>query len=189
MADFPPDASGPATSRLRVVVMGVSGSGKTTVGELLAARLGVEYADGDDFHSDASRAKLAAGTPLEDDDRMPWLDAIGEWLASRKPAGGVVSCSALKRRYRNVLRQHVAEFTLLYCEGSRELIADRVSNRSDHFMPASLLRSQFADLEPPGSDERAVTVDVAGSPEEMVEAFLTELTRLSSPGRRDPGMA
>ncbi len=163
---------------LRVVVMGVSGSGKTTVGRLLADRLGVEYGDADDFHTPENRAKLQAGTPLTDDDRMPWLTAIGQWLGERASSGAVVSCSALKRRYRDVIRSHAPDIKLLYCEGSIELITDRVANRSGHFMPPSLLESQFAELEPP-ADERAFVADIARAPEAIVDDFLA--TVLSSP--------
>lgn len=162
-------------SRLRVVVMGVSGSGKTTVGELLATRLGVEYADADDFHSAANRAKLTAGIPLTDADREPWLRAIGDWLGEHQ--SGVVTCSALRRHYRDVLRKAAPESVFLYCEGSPELIGERMAHRSHHFMPASLLQSQFDELEPPGSDECAVTADIAQPPEAIVEHFVTALQR------------
>lgn len=154
-----------------VVVMGVSGSGKTTVGRLLADRLGVEYGDADDFHTSENRAKLQAGTPLTDDDRLPWLTAIGLWLAERTSTGAVVSCSALKRRYRDVIRSHAPDIQLLYCEGSSELIAGRVANRSGHFMPPSLLESQFAELEPP-ADERAFVADIARAPAAIVDDFV-----------------
>lgn len=169
---------------LRVVVMGVSGSGKSTVGELLAQRLHVEYADGDDFHSEANRAKLEAGVPLTDEDRWPWLNAIGRWLAAREATGAVATCSALKRQYRDVIRALVPDVELLYCEGSLELIAARVANRSDHLMPASLLESQFAELEPPDDDERAVAENVAQAPEAIVDHFLTEVLRRRASGNR-----
>lgn len=162
---------------LQVVVMGVSGSGKSTVGELLAHRLEVEFADGDDFHSAANRAKLQAGVPLTDADRRPWLDAIGGWLAERETTGAVVACSALKRRYRDVIRALAPDTELLYCEGDLELITGRLANRSDHFMPASLLESQFAELEPPGADEDAVAEHVARPPEAIIDGFLTQVLR------------
>jgi gluconokinase len=151
--------------------MGVSGTGKTTVGTLLAERLGVEYADADVFHSDAARAKMTAGRPLSDDDRWPWLDAIGAWLA-QQVNGGVASCSALKREYRDRLRRAAPDLVLLFCQGSHELIAERMAARPHHFMPPSLLESQFAALEPPDEDEHAVTVDVAQPPEAIVARFL-----------------
>lgn len=160
---------------LRVMVMGVSGSGKSTVGELLAQRLEVQYADGDDFHSEASRAKLEAGVPLTDEDRWPWLNSIGRWLSRREATGAVVTCSALKRQHRDVIRALVPDVELLYCEGSLELITERVANRSDHLMPASLLESQFQELEPTDDDERAVTENVAQAPEAIVDHFLTHV--------------
>jgi gluconokinase len=166
-----------APPAVRVVVMGVSGSGKSTVGELLAERLGVEYADADDFHSATSRAKLQAGVALTDADREPWLRSIGSWLADRGSAGGVVSCSALKRRYRDILRACSPGLVLLYCEGSRELIAERMAARRDHFMPPSLLESQFTDLEQPDDDEDPITVDVALPPAEVVDVAVSAMTR------------
>lgn len=162
---------------LQVVVMGVSGSGKSTVGELLAHRLEVEFADGDDFHSAANRAKLQAAIPLSDDDRWPWLNTIGQWLAERETTGAVVSCSALKQRYRDVIRSHVPDIDLLYCEGSFELITDRITDRSDHFMPPSLLESQIGELEPPDGDEHAFVADVARAPEEIVDDFIAAVLR------------
>ncbi|RII18809.1 Thermoresistant gluconokinase [Streptomyces sp. YIM 130001] len=148
-----------------VVVMGVSGTGKTTVGELLAAELGVPYAEADAFHSPANVAKMASGTPLVDEDRWPWLDAIGAWAAGRAGQGGVVSCSALKRVYRDRLRAAAPGIVFVHLHGSRELISARQSARTDHFMPSSLIDSQFATLEPLEADEAGVRVDVASGPE------------------------
>lgn len=165
--------------------MGVSGSGKSTVGELLAARLGVGYADGDDFHSEANLAKLKAGVALDDNDRLPWLTSIGSWLADHEDAGAVVSCSALKQRYRDMLRARSPGLVLLYCEGSRELIAERLTHRTTHFMPASLLGSQFAELEPPGKDEHAVTADVSQPPEVIVEHFVAAVRRWAATAGSD----
>src|SRR4051794_10885511 len=127
-----------------VVVMGVSGSGKSTVGAALAQRLGVPFEDGDDLHPAANIAKMSAGVPLDDEDRYPWLEAIGEWLAAHQAGGGVVSSSALKRKYRDQLRRHVPGLEFLHLHGSREVIAARQATRAGHFMPASLLASQFA---------------------------------------------
>lgn len=166
----------PAPS-VRVVVMGVSGSGKTTVGELLARELGVDYADADDFHNPANVAKMSAGIPLTDDDRWPWLDAIGRWLSEHETAGAVVTCSALKRRYRDALRTHAGDVWLLHCVGTFELITERIAHRSHHFMPASLLRSQFEALEPPGTDERAISENVSRQPRDIVADFLAEVSR------------
>ena len=153
-----------------VVVMGVSGSGKSTVGAALAQRLGVPYVDADDLHPPANIAKMSAGQPLDDDDRRPWLDTLGEWLAAH-PDGGVVSCSALKRDYRDQLRGHAPEVAFLHLEGSREVIARRQAGRPGHFMPASLMDSQFATLEPLQADERGVTVDVDQGVDAIVAAY------------------
>ncbi|MFH8795142.1 gluconokinase [Streptomyces sp. NPDC017941] len=161
-----------------VVVMGVAGTGKTTVGPLLAARLGVPYAEGDDFHPAANIAKMSAGTPLTDEDRMPWLDAIGEWAHGRAGLGGVVSSSALKRAYRDRLRAAAPGLVFVHLTGDRALIEDRMSHREGHFMPTKLLDSQFATLQPLGADEAGVAVDVAGSPEDIADRAVTALTRL-----------
>ncbi|NEY31783.1 AAA family ATPase [Streptomyces sp. PRKS01-65] len=161
-----------------VVVMGVAGTGKTTIGPLLAARLGVPYAEGDDFHPAANIAKMSAGTPLTDDDRWPWLDAIGAWAHERAGLGGVVSSSALKRAYRDRLRAAAPGLVFVHLTGSRELIEDRMSQRQGHFMPTALLDSQFATLQPLQPDEAGVAVDVAGSPEEITERAVQALKAL-----------
>jgi gluconokinase len=153
-----------------VVVMGVSGSGKSAVGVALARRLGVPFADADAFHPQANIAKMAAGTPLTDDDRRPWLDAVGQWLA-RHGDGGVMSCSALARRYRDQLRSHCLRIEFLHLTGSPELIARRQARRPEHFMPSSLVQSQFDALEPLGADERGMTIDVGHSVAAIVETF------------------
>ncbi|WP_329215815.1 gluconokinase [Streptomyces sp. NBC_01485] len=158
-----------------VVVMGVAGTGKTTVGPLLAARLGVPYAEADDFHPPASIAKMSAGVPLDDDDRWPWLDAIGGWAAGRAGLGGVVSCSALKRSYRDRLRAAAPGVAFVHLTGDRALIEDRMGHRRGHFMPATLLDSQFAALQPLQPDEAGVAVDVAGPPEEIAGRAATAL--------------
>jgi gluconokinase len=145
--------------RVPVVVMGVSGSGKSTVGAALAGRLRVPFVDADTLHPPANVAKMTAGKPLDDDDRYPWLDRVGEWLAGHRD-GGVASCSALKRSYRDQLRAHCPPIEFLHLSGSPELIGARLAGRSGHFMPAALLRSQFASLEPLGADEVGVTVDI-----------------------------
>jgi len=157
---------------LVLVVMGVSGSGKTTVGELLAARLGWQYADADSFHPQANVAKMAAGHPLDDDDRRPWLAAIAVWIDQRisRDETGVVTCSALKRRYRDVLRRPEARF--VYLEGSHELITRRLAARTGHFFKADMLASQLRDLEPPAPDEAAVTVSIDGPPAQIVDAII-----------------
>ena len=156
-----------------LVVMGVSGSGKSTVGAAIAQRLRVPFADADDFHPPANVAKMSAGTPLDDDDRWPWLEAIGEWLVAHDTSGGVMSCSALKRRYRDQLRHHAQGITFLHLDGSHEVISARQASRPGHFMPASLLHSQFATLEPLAPDERGVVIDVDQDIDAIVNRYLT----------------
>lgn len=158
-----------------VVVMGVAGTGKTTIGPLLAARLGVPYAEGDDFHPEANIAKMTAGIPLEDEDRWPWLDAIGAWAHGREGLGGVVSSSALKRSYRDRLRAAAPGIVFVHLTGDRELVEHRMANRRGHFMPTALLDSQFAALQPLQPDEPGFAVDVSGTPEEITERALAAL--------------
>ena len=169
MADTPP----------LVVVMGVSGSGKSTVGAALAQRLRVPFADADDFHPPANIAKMSAGQPLDDEDRLPWLDAIGAWLDEHRERGGVISCSALKRAYRDRLRQHAPDVELLHLHGEREVIARRQASRPGHFMPASLLDSQFRTLEPLAADERGVVLDVDQSVDAIVDQYVTQQEEIS----------
>ncbi|MEV6128356.1 gluconokinase [Streptomyces violaceusniger] len=161
-----------------VVVMGVSGTGKTTVGPLLAEELGVPYAEADDFHPPANIAKMSAGTPLDDDDRRPWLDAIGAWAHDHAAGGGVVSCSALKRKYRDRLRSAAPGIVFLHLTGDRELIAERMKERKGHFFSGELLDSQLATLEPLQPDEYGVAVDVGPEPELITEWAAAELRRL-----------
>jgi gluconokinase len=151
--------------------MGVSGSGKSTVGAALARRLGVPFADADAFHPAANIAKMAAGTPLTDADRYPWLEAVGKWLADHED-GGVMSCSALKRTYRDRLRSHCPRIEFLHLTGSPELIADRQAGRPGHFMPSALVKSQFDTLEPLAPDERGIAIDIGQSVDSIVEKFL-----------------
>lgn len=155
-----------------IVVMGVSGSGKSTVGAALAQRLRVPFADADDFHPPANIAKMSAGEALDDDDRYPWLEAIGEWLAEHCATGGVMSCSALKRKYRDQLRRHCPEMELLHLAGTPEIIGRRQASRPGHFMPASLLASQFDTLEPLEPDERGIDIDVDQSIDAIVESYV-----------------
>jgi gluconokinase len=157
--------------RAPIVVMGVSGSGKSTVGAALAQRLGVPFADADDLHPPANVAKMTAGQPLDDDDRYPWLEAIGEWLADHRD-GGVMSASALKRKYRDQLRRHCPAVEVVHLTGSPELIAARQATRPGHFMPATLMASQFATLEPLQPDERGVTIDVDQDIDAIVASYL-----------------
>jgi gluconokinase len=165
------------TPPVLVVVMGVSGSGKSTLGPMLAAALGVPFADADAFHPPANVAKMRAGTPLTDEDRWPWLDAIGAWLDARAAAGagGVATCSALKRVYRARLLGTRPAVRLLHLHGAPELIAARQAARPGHFMPASLMASQFATLEAPGPEENPIPLSVAAAPEEVLRAALAAL--------------
>jgi gluconokinase len=161
-----------------VVVMGVSGVGKTTVARLLSERLALPYAEADDFHPPANIAKMSAGTPLDDADRRPWLEAIGAWLQQQNDGGigGVVTCSALKRRYRDTLRAACPDIWFLHLAGTHDLVADRIGHRTGHFMPASLLDSQYSTLEPLAADERGAVLDVGPTPEQLVDAAVRLLT-------------
>lgn len=155
---------------LRVVLMGVSGCGKSSVGAALSARLGVPYIDGDDLHPAENVAKMARGEALSDADRWPWLDRVAGVLADRAPV--ILGCSALKRAYRDRIRAGAGgPVRFVHLAGSRELIAGRMALRTGHYMPLSLLDSQFAALEPPGPDEGAVTVDIADPLPAMVAAI------------------
>lgn len=156
-----------------IVVMGVSGSGKSTVGAALAQRLRVPFADADELHPPANITKMTSGRALDDHDRYPWLETVGAWLAEHH-AGGVMSCSALKRKYRDQLRRHCADVRFLHLTGSPEVIGSRQANRAGHFMPAALLASQFDTLEPLGPDEAGVTVDVDQSIEAIVENYVNQ---------------
>jgi|SRR4051812_36982783 gluconokinase len=159
-----------------VVVMGVTGSGKSTVGLQLAERLGVPFADADDFHSPENVAKMRAGTPLTDDDRWPWLRAIGAWLAEHADTGAVVTCSALKRAYRDTLRTTAPDVTFLHLHGDMDTVRRRVAGREQHFMPESLVQSQFDALEPLGPDERGVVVDLGLPVDAIVGRVASELS-------------
>ncbi|MER7485125.1 gluconokinase, GntK/IdnK-type [Streptomyces sp. NPDC126497] len=148
-----------------VVVIGVSDSRKTTVGRLLARHLGVPCAGGDDFHPAPNVAKMRAGHPLDDEDRRPWLDEIARWPAGHADGGGVVTCSALKRRYRARLASAAPRVFLLHRDGSPELSAARITARRGRFMPPELLRTQFADFEPLGDDEAGSAIPIDGTPQ------------------------
>jgi carbohydrate kinase (thermoresistant glucokinase family) len=155
-----------------IVVMGVSGSGKSTIAAGLAARIGGMFLDADDFHPPENVAKMAAGVPLTDDDRMPWLARVADAMvdAERRDGTVVVACSALRRAYRDVLRGADAGVFFVQLDGTPELLAARVGERTDHFMPPSLLASQLALLEPLGTDERGAVVSVDAPAAEVVEA-------------------
>ena len=153
-----------------VVLMGVSGSGKTTIGEVLAQRLGWRFIEGDDYHPRENVAKMAAGIPLEDADRWPWLDALNQRIRGERNA--IVTCSALKESYRQRLLAGIKDARVVYLHAPKALIAKRVAERKHKFMPASLLESQFATLEPPAE---AIDIDVSGAPEESVDAIVQAL--------------
>lgn len=160
-----------------LVVMGVSGSGKSTIGTQLALRLRWEFEDGDWFHPARNIDKMHAGIPLTDEDRAPWLIAIADFIDQARLAGShaVVACSALKRRYRAVIIGNRPDVRLIYLKGDIELIARRIAARHEHFMPSSLLRSQFEALEEPGADERPVVMSIDPRPREIVARILAAL--------------
>ncbi len=155
----------------RAIVMGVSGSGKSTLGEALAQRLGLPFADADDFHPPANVAKMSEGIPLTDADREPWLAVVGQWLADH-PQGAIITCSALKHAYRDTLRSFVPGVPFIHPYGKASLVLERMTVRSattDHFMPVSLVESQYATLEPLEDDEAGVTLDLRRSVDELVD--------------------
>jgi carbohydrate kinase (thermoresistant glucokinase family) len=158
-----------------LVIMGVSGCGKSTIAALLAGRLSWPFAEGDDMHPPENVAKMHAGHPLTDTDRRPWLERIAAWIDEQIAAGrsALVTCSALKRSYRDLLRREQVMF--VYLHGDFEVISRRLAARQGHFMPAALLESQFADLEPPTADEQAIRVDIGGSPVELADEITTTL--------------
>lgn len=174
----PAPAPAPSAHALPCILLitGVSGSGKSTVGELLAQRLGWVYAEGDDFHPEANLAKMVAGHPLTDADRRPWLANIGAWIDKTTAAGqpAVVSCSALKRAYRDQLRDGRPNVRLVYLDADRQTITARLAARRGHFFPAKLLDSQFADLEPPTDDEHPyrVPMTVDSRSQDIVEHLI-----------------
>ena len=160
-----------------VVVMGVSGCGKTTVAHGIAAATGLLFAEADDFHSRANVEKMRAGTPLVDDDRWPWLHDLAAWMRERAQEGRstVIACSALKRAYRDVLASGPPTTDFVHLDGNVEVIRERLASRSGHYMPASLLDSQVATLEPLQPDESGIVLDVALPPEELVELAVRQL--------------
>ena len=160
-----------------LVVMGVSGSGKTTVAALLAGRLGWELGDADDWHSPANVRKMHGGTPLTDDDRWPWLASIAAWIDATRSTGrhAILACSALKRAYRDVLIGNRSDVRLVYLRGEESLIHTRQAARLNHYMPASLVRSQFEALETPGPDERPLIADVDAPAHDIVDAIMAQL--------------
>ena len=162
-----------------LVVMGVSGCGKSTVGSKLAAALGVEFLEGDTLHSQRNIALMASGVALTDDDRQGWLELLSERIAQahRNEQGLVVSCSALKRIYRDILRRGAPDLLFVHLMGDTALLTDRTARRAGHYMPPSLLASQLKTLEAPGPNERALTFDVINSPEVIVQALVTAMAQ------------
>jgi gluconokinase len=168
-----------STSPCALILMGVSGSGKTTIGERLAARMSWRYEDADTFHPASNVAKMSAGQPLTDEDRWPWLKAIAAEIDRACTAGErlVIGCSALRRVYRDVLVHGRDDVRFVYLEGTQALIADRLGQRKGHFMPPGLLASQFQTLEPPTADERAMTVSIDAQAEVIVDRIISQLSQ------------
>ncbi|MCP3464227.1 gluconokinase [Bradyrhizobium sp. CCGUVB23] len=160
-----------------LIVMGVSGSGKSTVAEALGKRLGWRFADGDSFHPASNVAKMAAGHPLTDEDRWPWLNAIADEIERTCKADGhvIIACSALKHAYRDVLLRGRDDVRFVFLKGTQELIADRLAHRKGHFMPPELLTSQFKTLEPPEASEHVITVSIDETVETIVDGVLRQL--------------
>lgn len=182
---YPP--AGPA-----IVVMGVSGSGKSTVGAALAEALSVPFVDGDALHPAENVAKMSAGIPLTDEDRWPWLAAVGQRLHDARPAGMVIACSALRRGYRDVIARHAPAAFFLLLEGSRDVLLRYLGHRRGHFMPVSLLDSQLATLEPLAPDEPGASIDIDAPLDIVVRRALAALpaaggARTGSPDHAVPG--
>jgi gluconokinase len=158
-------------------VMGVSGCGKTTVGEGIAEVMGWRFAEGDSYHPRANIDKMASGTPLTDDDRWPWLERLADWVRQQQDAGrsSVLSCSALRRSYRDVLRSGAPDVRFVHLHGDRSVLEDRLSVRAGHFFPATLLDTQLATLETLGADEAGVVVDLDLTPQQQVDAAISGL--------------
>ena len=173
----------PANNRPMIaVVMGVSGSGKTTVASLLAATLGWQFQEGDGLHPPENVAKMSAGSPLTDADRLPWLRRIAETIDGWRARGesGVITCSALKRSYRDIIIGDRPEVRLVYLKGSPGLIRQRMAARHGHFMPTTLLDSQFSILEEPSPDENPIVVDIGGQPQEIAREIACRLRKFDS---------
>lgn len=167
-----------------IVVMGVSGCGKSTAGSALASALGVEFVEGDAFHPPENVARMAAGTPLTDADRAGWLRTLAAHIAQAAPRGVVVSCSALKRKYRDVLREGSAALRFVWLDLPRAELEARMARRTGHYMPASLLDSQLATLEPPQADEAAIRIDGTPATDTLVAEALQRLGLETPPGNR-----
>ena len=172
-----PDAPKRPDLPIVLVLMGVSGSGKTTVAKIIAERLHWAFEEGDALHPQANVDKMAAGHPLDDADRAPWLAKVADWVDARLDAGesGVITCSALKKSYRALIDRRGKGVEFVYLHGSRELIASRLVTRHGHFMPSSLLDSQFATLEEPAADEPAIRVEIGAAPEAIADDIAAAL--------------
>lgn len=179
----------PSRPAIHVVVMGVSGSGKTSVASHLAGQLGWPSAEADDFHCPANIAKMASGTPLDDADRQPWLETLREWMSAHATAAGgtIVTCSALKRSYRDLLREASGVVRFLHVQADPDLLARRLGQRTGHFMPGALLASQLALLEPLGDDEDGITLANGTTPEDLARRATTALAL--APAAPDPSSA
>jgi gluconokinase len=177
-----------------LVIMGVSGSGKSTVAGILAGQLGWDLEEGDDLHPPANVEKMAAGTPLTDDDRWPWLDRVADWIRDHTRAGlpGIITCSALKRIYRD--RMSGDDVVFVHLTGSKDTISHRLAARTDHYMPTTLLDSQISTLEPPGPDENIIVIDVGRKPADEAAEIITRLhlhpeTGSTALGSTHPGLS
>lgn len=170
---------------MSILVMGVSGAGKSTIAAAVAAQIGGLFLDADDLHPDANLTKMAAGIPLDDEDRMPWLAAVGASMAAAVQRGDVpvMACSALRRRYRDAIRAAAPDAFFVQLDGAPDLLARRMTGRTDHFMPPALLASQLATLEPLADDEGGVVVDVAATPAEIVATAVAAWRTGSRPRR------
>ena len=177
MVDETAAARTPSVDPEVIIVMGVSGSGKSTVAKGISAVMGWEFAEGDDFHSEANVAKMRSGQALTDEDRWPWLESIGSWISAKEAAGesAVVTCSALRRAYRDLLRRGRPHVRFLHVIAPAEVIRDRMEHRAGHYMPASLLPSQIATLEPLEADESGTSVTNEGTPAQVLDRALAAL--------------
>jgi gluconokinase len=158
-----------------IVIMGVQGSGKSTIGGLLAERLGLPFIDGDSLHTEENKSWMASGNALTDARRLPWLHQIGDRLATGEGSGVVIACSALKRSYRDLLREHAPTLMIVFANGSIDLIAARLTARRHEYMPPSLLLTQFADLEVLAKDEPGLTLDIGATPDQIVDQIVDHL--------------
>lgn len=172
--------SNPEPPAIRVVVMGVSGAGKSTIGALVADAMGFPFLDGDSLHPLANISKMASGTPLDDDDRAPWLEIVGNELATTTASGIVVACSALKRSYRDAIRAQAPDAIFLHLQGTLEVLSSRLEGRSGHFMPPALLASQLAALEPLAADENAVVIDISAGITDLLAAAVAGIKEAAS---------